>query len=206
MEIICKPLGPVQANCYVIIDNGHALVIDPGDEYIELKSILRKYNAELDAVLLTHAHFDHIAGVDAMLKDFPVDVYLNPAEFDFLSDARLNASLSFYQQVVCHAKPKALKEGRQQIESFTVDVKFTPGHSIGSSIFRIENNVFTGDTLFQGSVGRMDLPTGSAAQMEESIAYLKTLPDEWNVYPGHGPQSKIEYEKRWNPYFRTNLF
>ena len=205
MKIVCQPLGPVQANCYIIMENHHALVIDPGDVFPSLESILKENECQLDAVLLTHAHFDHIGGVDALLETFQVPVYLNPAEFDFLQDSRLNASMSFYQRIQCHAVASALHTGMQKIGEFDVEVFFTPGHSIGSSVFKIEDCLFTGDTLFQGSVGRVDLPTGSTEQMLESIAFLKTMDDALNVYPGHGPSSKIEYEKRWNPYFQSSM-
>ena len=201
MKIICQPLGPVQANCYIVMENHHALVIDPGDSFPELSSILKENDCVLDAVLLTHAHFDHIGGVDSLVQEMHVPVYLNPAEFDFLEDSRLNASQSFYQRVQCFTKPIELHTGLQNIGYFEVEVFFTPGHSIGSSIFKIHDCLFTGDTLFQGSVGRMDLPTGSVEQMNESIAFLKTLSNDLKVYPGHGPSSKIEYEKKWNPYF-----
>ena len=201
MEIICQPLGPVQANCYIVIKDHHALVIDPGDIFPKLSIILKEKQAELDAVLLTHAHFDHIGGVDALVKEFSVPVYLHPAEFSFLNDVQLNASQSFYQNIHCHANPKELKEGLQTIGNFDIQVKFTPGHSAGSVTFCLEDCLFTGDTLFQGSVGRMDLPTGNVLQMNNSIAYFKSLDDSLKVYPGHGPSSVLGYEKKWNPYF-----
>ena len=201
MEILCKPLGPVQANCYLLIQNHRAIVIDPGDTWMELESILKEKEAKLEAILLTHAHFDHIAGVDTLVEATQATLYLHPSEFEFLQDTRLNASKSFYQNVQCHTIPQPLYEGCQTIAGFDIEVKYTPGHSIGSTTFIIEDCLFTGDTIFQASVGRMDLPTGSLQQMNESIEYFKTLPETFKIYPGHGPSTNVKAEKQWNPYF-----
>lgn len=115
---------------------------------------------------------------------------------------RLNGSAYFYAKVKSHAVPKAVHDGMQKIGAFEVEAKTLPGHSVGSTIYRIEDALFTGDVLFQGSVGRVDLPTGSERDMMASIQYLKTLPQDLVVYPGHGPATTIGQELRWNPYFR----
>ena len=137
-----------------------------------------------------------------MIEEYGVDVYMNPKEFDFLDDMRLNGSAYFYAKVKSHAVPKAVHDGMQKIGAFEVEAKTLPGHSVGSTIYRIEDALFTGDVLFQGSVGRVDLPTGSERDMMASIQYLKTLPQDLVVYPGHGPATTIGQELRWNPYFR----
>lgn len=201
MKIICQPLGEVQANCYIIIEGENALLIDPGDDYHHLETILKENHAELKAVLLTHAHFDHIAGLDKIVDLYHTDVYCNPKEIEFLSDAHLNGSQFFYRHITSSAHPIGVKEGLQNIGGFDVKAYFLPGHSIGSTAYQIGNNLFTGDIVFQGSVGRVDLPTGSAQQMKESIQFLKTLPDDLIIYPGHGPSSSLGQEKEYNPYF-----
>ncbi len=195
IKVFTQPLGPVEANCYVVVKDHHALVIDPGDDFSALKRLLTEEEATLDAILLTHAHFDHI-------EEYGVDVYMNPKEFDFLDNMRLNGSAYFYAKVKSHAVPKAVHDGMQKIGAFEVEAKTLPGHSVGSTIYRIEDALFTGDVLFQGSVGRVDLPTGSERDMMASIQYLKTLPQDLVVYPGHGPATTIGQELRWNPYFR----
>ncbi|MEY8257895.1 MBL fold metallo-hydrolase [Erysipelotrichaceae bacterium 66-17] len=202
MKVFTRALGPVQANCYVVVGNGHALIIDPGDAFDEVEQLLKENNAVLDAVLLTHAHFDHIGGLDRLIEKFDVDVYMNEKEFDFLKDMHLNGSAYFQVHIQSHAQPKAVVEGKQRIGNFEVSAKTLPGHSAGSTVFQIGDDLFTGDVLFQGSIGRTDLPSGSYAQMMESIAYLKTLPHDLKVYPGHGPATTIGQELRWNPYFR----
>ncbi|WP_289182922.1 MBL fold metallo-hydrolase [uncultured Dubosiella sp.] len=202
IKVFTQPLGPVEANCYVVVKDHHALVIDPGDDFSALKRLLTEEEATLDAILLTHAHFDHIGGLDGLIEEYGVDVYMNPKEFDFLDDMRLNGSAYFYAKVKSHAVPKAVHDGMQKIGAFEVEAKTLPGHSVGSTIYRIEDTLFTGDVLFQGSVGRVDLPTGSERDMMASIQYLKTLPQDLVVYPGHGPATTIGQELRWNPYFR----
>ena len=202
IKVFTQPLGPVEANCYVVVKDHHALVIDPGDDFSALKRLLTEEEATLDAILLTHAHFDHIGGLDGLIEEYGVDVYMNPKEFDFLDDMRLNGSAYFYATVKSHAVPKAVHDGMQKIGAFEVEAKTLPGHSVGSTIYRIEDTLFTGDVLFQGSVGRVDLPTGSERDMMASIQYLKTLPQDLVVYPGHGPATTIGQELRWNPYFR----
>ncbi|TGY66050.1 MBL fold metallo-hydrolase [Dubosiella muris] len=202
IKVFTQPLGPVEANCYVVVKDHHALVIDPGDDFSALKRLLTEEEATLDAILLTHAHFDHIGGLDGLIEEYGVDVYMNPKEFDFLDDMRLNGSAYFYAKVKSHAVPKAVHDGMQKIGAFEVEAKTLPGHSVGSTIYRIEDALFTGDVLFQGSVGRVDLPTGSERDMMASIQYLKTLPQDLVVYPGHGPATTIGQELRWNPYFR----
>ena len=187
IKVFTQPLGPVEANCYVVVKDHHALVIDPGDDFSALKRLLTEEEATLDAILLTHAHFDHIGGLDGLIEEYGVDVYMNPKEFDFLDDMRLNGSAYFYAKVKSHAVPKAVHDGMQKIGAFEVEAKTLPGHSVGSTIYRIEDALFTGDVLFQGSVGRVDLPTGSERDMMASIQYLKTLPQDLVVYPGHGP-------------------
>ena len=202
MKVICVPLGPVQANCYVLIEDGRALVIDPGDDVRDLKQILKRHDARLEAVLLTHAHFDHIGGLDALLQEYDVDVYMNPLEFSFLSSAALHGSSAFGGYLSSQARPEPVKDGMNRIGGFDVEAITLPGHTTGSTVYIIQGMAFTGDVLFQGSVGRTDLPTGSWQQMQESIARLKQLPDSLIVYPGHGPATTIGQEKSWNPYFR----
>lgn len=202
MKVLCVPLGPVEANCYVVIDQERALVIDPGGSFPDLDKILKSNHARLEAVLLTHAHFDHIGGLDEMLERYGVDVYLNPLEFDFLKNASLNSSSTFGGYLTSKAVPKPLYDGSQSIGGFEVTAMTLPGHTVGSTVIAIGNDLFTGDVLFQGSVGRTDLATGSWSQMIQSIQYLKKLPDDTIVYPGHGPSTTIGQEKQWNPYFR----
>ena len=199
MNVKTLPLGPVQANCYIVTKEDRAIVIDPGDLF-DFDSILAQGPYTLEAILLTHAHFDHIQGVDAIIRSHPVPVYIHPQEIAFLKDPSLNASTSFYEMVSIQAPALPLKQGKMKIADFEIEVLFTPGHSCGSTCFIIENALFSGDTLFQYSIGRTDLPTGSLMEMKESLIRLSSLDDQLIVYPGHGPKTTIGQEKRMNPY------
>lgn len=198
MKVIQQPLGPVQANCYLAMENHHALIIDPADILPNLDEILNQNDCTLDAIVLTHAHFDHISGVDKIVNKFGCDVYLNPNEFDFLLDSNLNSSSAFYMDVTCNANAKPLIEGKNEIAGFEVEAIYCPGHSIGSTVLKIEDCLFTGDVLFQGSIGRMDLATGSVTSMKQSLKKLVQFNKDYKVYPGHGPTTSLSQEKKWN--------
>lgn len=198
MKVIQQPLGPVQANCYLVMENHHALIIDPADILSNLDEILNQNDCTLDAIVLTHAHFDHISGVDKIVNKFGCDVYLNPNEFDFLLDPDLNSSSAFYMDVTCNANAKPLIEGKNEIAGFEVEAIYCPGHSIGSTVLKIEDCLFTGDVLFQGSIGRMDLATGSVTSMNQSLKKLVQFNKDYKVYPGHGPTTSLSQEKKWN--------
>lgn len=198
MKVIQQSLGPVLANCYLVMENHHALIIDPADILPNLDEILTQNDCTLDAIVLTHAHFDHISGVDKIVNKFGCDVYLNPNEFDFLLDPDLNSSSAFYMDVTCNANAKPLIEGKNEIAGFEVEAIYCPGHSIGSTVLKIEDCLFTGDVLFQGSIGRMDLATGSVTSMKQSLKKLVQFNKDYKVYPGHGPTTSLSQEKKWN--------
>ena len=197
MKVLQQPLGPVQANCYLVMENHHAILIDPADMYPNLEFILKENECTLEAIVLTHAHFDHISGIDKIVDAFHCDVYLNPNEFDFLQDPDLNSSSAFYMDVTCGAKCKPILEGKNTIAGFDIEAMYCPGHSVGSTVLKIEDCLFTGDVLFQGSIGRMDLATGSVSSMKQSLKKLVQLDKDYKVYPGHGPSTSLSQEKKW---------
>lgn len=202
MEIVNRVLGPVQTNCYILMDQGHALIIDPGAPIQDLDAILDAHQCQLDAICLTHAHFDHIGGIPFILEKYPVDVYVHPKEFSFFADTKLNVSQAFMQPFSFACEPKALKEGKQTIGSFDLDVLYTPGHSVGSLCILYKDILFSGDTLFMGSIGRTDMVTGSYSEIIHSLEKLKALKLNYYVLPGHGAQSSLDDEKQWNSYMR----
>lgn len=195
MKVLQQPLGPVHANCYLVMENHHAILIDPADMYPNLEFILKENECTLEAIVLTHAHFDHISGIDKIVDAFHCDVYLNPNEFDFLQDPDLNSSSAFYMDVTCGAKCKPILEGKNTIAGFDIEAMYCPGHSVGSTVLKIEDCLFTGDVLFQGSIGRMDLATGSVSSMKQSLKKLAQLDKDYKVYPGHGPSTSLSQEK-----------
>ena len=154
-------------------------------------------------MLLTHGHFDHIGAADELRKMYEIPVYAHEAEEALLSSPTLNLSGSWASAIILKAD-HLLKDGdKLQIAGFTVKVLHTPGHTEGSCCYVLENEelLFSGDTLFCQSVGRMDFPGGSASDMRRSIHRLMTeLSESMHVLPGHGETTTIGYEKRNNPY------
>ncbi|MBG9791928.1 metal-binding protein [Paenibacillus dendritiformis] len=198
-------LGPVQTNAYVLIneETKEAALIDPGMNPEPLLQGLQ--GLKVSAVLLTHAHFDHIGGVDAVREAHGCPVYIHEREADWLTTPELNGSKMWPQ--VC--APMAMKPAEHLLQDgqtleligHTFQVMHTPGHSPGSVSFLHEKHLFSGDVLFRTSVGRTDLRDGDMNVLLQSIhGKLFPLGDDVTVYPGHGPVTTIGYEKEHNPF------
>ncbi len=197
-------LGMVETNCYIVFDklSKRAVIIDPADSPKLIVDALSSEGVQADAVILTHGHFDHILG----LQDFEVEnikIYAAAAEAELLADAKLNSSSRVHRPYT--VIPDVLLEDGDNIEipGIKLQVIATPGHTGGSICFYDSENkvLFSGDTLFYRSIGRTDLPTGSKREIIDSIRQkLFLLSDETKVYPGHGPETTIGYEKANNPY------
>lgn len=200
------PLGPLQTNCYVLSIGESCLVFDPGEEPEKLLQYLQINRLLPEAILLTHAHFDHIGAVDAIREKFDIPVYIHEREAEWLLDPALNGSQYFQLGSVKVAKPADYEftgEKKMTIGSFSFQVLETPGHSPGSVSFYFEegNIAVSGDALFQSSIGRTDLPGGNHSQLLKSIHdKLLVLPEETIVLPGHGPATTIQHEMDSNPF------
>ncbi|WP_068671888.1 MBL fold metallo-hydrolase [Oceanobacillus sp. Castelsardo] len=209
MEVLTLSLGPLGTNCYIIINAKEALIIDPGGEANKIIEKLKEKNTTPKAILLTHAHFDHIGAVEDLRNHYDIGVYLHENESEWLLDSRLNGSFKFVGNEIKTKKPEhTLSEGSLTISSFTFDIKHTPGHSPGSVIFVFEKEqwIFGGDVLFYGGVGRTDLRGGDMSQLIQSIQNkFYSLPDDFIVYPGHGPKTSILFEKNNNPFVSYRL-
>ncbi|WP_100398373.1 MBL fold metallo-hydrolase [Bacillus sp. FJAT-44742] len=207
MEWKQMPLGPLQTNAYILINTKkEAVIFDPGGEGASLNDWLQKQQITPVAILLTHAHFDHIGAVDEVRDEWSIDVYLHEKEKDWLTDGSKNGSSYFMSGQTIAARPAdqlITEEGTLQIGDFTFSVFETPGHSPGSISFYHEdtNTVFSGDALFAGSIGRTDLPGGSQEVLLQNIhAKLLELPENTQVACGHGPVTSIGKEMDSNPF------
>lgn len=204
MQIQRMSLGPLGTNCYIVYVEKEALIIDPGGEADRIIAFLHDYSLTPRAILLTHAHFDHIGAVDKLRSYFYIDVYLHENEADWLPKPSLNGSHRFVGEEISTAHPdKLLRPGSVNVSLFTFEAVHTPGHSPGSVsfVFPEEEVVFGGDVLFQQGIGRTDLLGGSLEQLKASIKnHLYTLEDHITVYPGHGETTSIGSEKRNNPF------
>lgn len=199
-------LGPVGTNCYLVENevSSECFIVDLGACPAELPGHLRKRGLQVKAVLLTHGHFDHIMGLKEFLKEFPVPVYVHKEEEALIKDPELNASVSMLGCSYCFDQAEYLEDGEiLEIAGQKIEVIFTPGHTAGGCCYYIpkENILFSGDTLFRGSVGRTDLPTGDMSRLIRSVRdKLFVLPGETKVYPGHMEETDISYERDYNPF------
>jgi len=204
MNIQSMSLGELGTNCYIVYQQENALIFDPGGEAEKVIQFIDQHNLIPQAILLTHAHFDHIGAVDTLRSHFNLDVYLHEEESHWLEEPQLNRSTAFTRKEVKTAPPEhLLKTGKLKISSFEFEVIHTPGHSPGSVsfIFKEYKFIISGDVLFKQGVGRTDLPGGSTEQLVRSIReHLYTLEDDYIIYPGHGVKTSIGEEKRNNPY------
>ena len=206
LKTACAVLGMISTNCYFAenTETGEVLIIDPADDAFAVRSWCLNDGRKPAAILLTHGHFDHIMGLDALLAEFRVPVYAHEAERELLESEQLNSSVSMLGQPYSFSGAEYVTN-RQNLKTagFEIQVIYTPGHTIGGCCYYIpeEKALFSGDTLFHGSVGRTDLPTGSMGQLVNSIRdRLFVLPDDTKVYPGHMEETTIGYEKKYNPF------
>ncbi|WP_138415801.1 MBL fold metallo-hydrolase [Aquibacillus sediminis] len=205
MNIKTMPLGPLQTNCYIVYTDESAIIFDPGGDGEKLVSWLQEVNVTPVAILLTHAHFDHIGAIDYLKEYFQIPVYVHEAEAEWLEDPQKNGSGLFpVGEIKTSQGPdNYIKTGSTTVDGFTFEVRHTPGHSPGGVIFIFheERYIIGGDSLFQLGIGRTDLPGGDHQQLIDSINNeMFSLADDFTVYPGHGDRTTIGFEKKENPF------
>ncbi len=199
-------VGLVQENCYILRHDGtdRALVVDPGDEAPRLLAALEEMGVGVDGILLTHTHFDHVGAVAPLARATGAEVWVPVIEREVLADIMSYVPWPGFGPFESYEAEHTLAGGeRLEMAGFDIDVIFTPGHSPGHVSFSIpdEGALFSGDVLFQGSVGRVDLPGGDWPTLRESIRGLTdALPDQTRVYPGHMGLTTLGAERASNPF------
>jgi len=199
-------VGLFQMNCQVLADEAtrRAVVVDPGDEIDTILDVLKRHELTVAQIVFTHAHIDHVGAAADLKRVFDVPVAMHAADEPLYSNLAMQAKWSGVAVPERVAIDRYIKSGDViQLDSLEMQVLFTPGHSPGSVSLYLpaEKRVLAGDALFQGSVGRTDLPGGDHAQLIEAIRKrLLTLPPDTVVYPGHGDTTTIGREKQSNPF------
>lgn len=195
LKIYTFPLGAYQTNCYLFFEEGSSAccLVDPGYESDLLTRQLEDLGLSVEAVLLTHGHFDHVGGVRQIAADTGCRVYLCPA--DLSMPAAMTAGPLYYTHTYGEGDVLSLA-------GTEITVLHTPGHTPGSVCLLVGQALFSGDTLFAGSCGRTDLPGGDWDTIRRSLARLAALEGDFQVFPGHGEATTLSAEKRYNPYMR----
>jgi hydroxyacylglutathione hydrolase len=205
-------VGPFQENCYIIGDetSGVGAVVDPGDESSRIAMAVEQTGLEIGSIILTHAHIDHVGAVAALVDEYACQVLMHAEAEPMLEQLPTQAMMMGLRFGKVPTVDRHIGEG-EMLEAGDLRLRplYTPGHAPGHLAFHIEEEgiVLSGDALFAGSVGRVDLPGGSMEVLMRSIEErLMTLPDETRVYPGHGPQTTVGNERATNPFLQGGMF
>lgn len=205
MKVEIFVTGIISTNCYVVSneETKEAVIIDPAAYPKKMRAYLHENELQVKAILLTHGHFDHIMGIDGILEEYQVPVYVHEEEAGLIQDPILNES-NTYTNGYTFGNAEYTRDGQiLELIGYKFRVIHTPGHTSGGVSYYVEseNVLFSGDTLFHGSVGRTDFKTSSMSSLVHSIREkLFLLPDETVVYPGHMGATSIGTEKQINPY------
>ncbi len=202
-------VGPIESNCYIVHnDRREALIVDPGDDADRILSAIERIGVQVHAYLLTHGHIDHVSALAEVRERHPAPIGLHPEDARWAFQP-VNQLPPFYSAPRSPGSiERAWEDGAEWTDAeFPYRIMETPGHTPGGvSLYFFEHGVlFSGDTLFQGSVGRTDLPGGDPAVLSGSLRKLAQLPNDTRVYPGHGPMTTIGFEKENNPFLRPGM-
>lgn len=202
MKVKLLRVGPIGTNCYILEDDqtNLAAVIDPGDEPELIQEALEKEGVEVRYLLLTHGHYDHTTAVPALHRVYPqADIYIHQADANG-AGSTLFPLTGEVDDLKLYDEGDVIRLGDHEIQ-----VLHTPGHSPGSVTLKVEDVLFTGDTLFAGSCGRTDLRGGSYEEIMSSLNRLGHLEGDFHVCPGHDRTSTLERERQYNPFLREAM-
>jgi len=206
MKIHTLNLGELRVNSYVVeTAPGRCIIIDLGGDPDYLMKFLESHKLKLRKILLTHGHFDHIGGVEAVRKLTGAEVYIHEDDAKMLTSAEysLAAGISYHPFTSVTDFTAITGDSLLNDGDLSFQVLHTPGHSEGSVCYVCGNVMFTGDTLFRDSIGRTDFPGSNPIDMRNSLCALKMINGDYKVLPGHGPASSLRYEQNNNPYMRN---
>ncbi len=205
-------VGPFAENCYIVGDeeSGEGAIVDPGDEAARIAIAVEQTNLEIAQILITHAHIDHVGAVATLVDEYACPVLMHAEAEPMLKQLPTQAIMMGLRFGKVPAVDRYIEDDEVvKVGGLALSSLYTPGHAPGHLAFHVEGEglVLSGDALFAGSVGRVDLPGGSMEVLMRSIEErLLTLPDETRVYPGHGPQTTIGSEKAYNPFLQGGLY
>ena len=205
MKIKKFEVGPLFVNCYVLYeeDTKEAVIIDPGDEPDLILDFIKEESLSIKYIICTHGHFDHIGAVKEIKEETSAKIILHEKDLEIYRNSPQVAVQFFGIEIDPQPEPDKLIKDEELLKIGDINLKFihTPGHSPGSISIYTDGYIFTGDTLFAGSVGRTDLIGGSMQVLLNSLQKIASLPDETVVLPGHGPKTNIGIERKTNPYY-----
>ena len=194
-------VGAYQTNCYVLYQDQEVLIVDPGARAERMIAAIDANQGVVKGIVLTHGHLDHIGAVDDLVAHYNCPVYISEADQALLKDPRLNESAGG-REIIVKAKPKTIPYGKTKIGNFNIEFIDAPGHTDGCTMMIWDQNLFAGDVLFKGSIGRTDLATGSNSKMINTLNMIKQMNVDFKVFSGHGDSTTLFEEFANNPYLR----
>lgn len=203
MKIKTLVVGELGTNCYLVSDDsGTTAIIDPGDDYEMICDALEGLNPT--TILLTHGHFDHTGAVNALKRKYGCEVVISALDEEMLDDDTKNAAFLMNMSTTPIKAEKLVGDGNiVEVGDLKFEVIATAGHTKGSVTYKIEDKLFTGDTLFKGTVGRCDLYGGNPVRLIRSLRKLAELEGDYEVFAGHDRKTTLEFERQTNHYLRT---
>lgn len=204
VDVVLFQTDLLDANCYLVINQGYAIVIDPSGIDMKFIEYINNHKAKLTGIIDTHGHIDHIMGNGLVKQNTNATLMIHEADSEYLTNPDLNLSIVVLGKEYTGPDPDRLLQDGDQIKlgDQSIEIMHTPGHTPGGICLKGPGFLISGDTLFQSSIGRSDLPGGNPVKLKASIDKLKMLHKETVVYPGHGESTTIKRELKMNPFMR----